>query len=360
MTREAAEPTVGRPRAIDVARLAGVSQSAVSRTFRPGASIAPATRSRVLTAATSLGYRPNVMARAVTTKRSGVIAVVMHDGMLLYYPEVLAALTRAVAQVGMRVMLFTVQREGEIDDAVDQIIGYQVDGAVVLNAVSGAALTALTRAGVAVVLYNRASAAHAIDAVGCEHAAAGRAMAMRLIGLGHRRFGLIAGPASSEIARERARGFAAVLAAEGLGDGLVAEAGGDFTYASGLVAARTALTVPHRPTALVAINDAMALGAIDCARSLGLGIPADLSIAGFDGNATMSWLAYDLETMVQPVDRIASAAVDMIAHRLRDPESAREQRVFQYSRRAGATVGPPRVGATQTATSPVCRSNSPR
>lgn len=134
------------------------------------------------------------------------------------------------------------------------------------------------------------------------------------------------------------------LAAAGLTDGLLGEAGGDFTYEDGVAAAAMLLAPDRHPTALIAINDAMALGALDHARSLGLRVPADLSVAGFDGSAVMHWLAYDLETMVQPVRRVAGAAAERLGRRIADPDPHPERRVFSYSLRAGVTVGPPSSG----------------
>ena len=119
------------PTSYDVALRAGVSQSAVSRCFRPGASIAPKTRAKVLSAARDLGYYPNAMASGLITKQSNLVAVIISNLANLYYPEVLAELTRRLSDRGIRVLLFTLQTEGEVAAILDQVWRYRVDGAIV-------------------------------------------------------------------------------------------------------------------------------------------------------------------------------------------------------------------------------------
>ena len=323
-----------RARGADVAAAAGVSQSAVSRTFRKGGSVAPDTRARVIAAAEALGYRPNAMARAVTTRRSGVIAIVMFADMAIYYPEALIELNRAAAAHEVRVMLFTLSSTAEIAAVVDQIIAYQVDGVVALNEVPDRAVAALARAGVPLVLYNRDHGDVPADAVGCAHEQAGEQIAALLVREGHRRIGLLLGPPGSPLARRRGDGVRTALAREGLAIDAAHQASGDFTYHGGIAAAQAVLAGGReRLTAIVAINDAMALGAIDHARKLGLDVPADLSVV---------WLAYELVTMAQPVDRMAAAAIELIQQRLRDPHLPIERRMFSCHLRDGRTVAPPR------------------
>ena len=128
------EPKPARRRlgtSYDVARRAGVSQSAVSRCFRPGgASVSPKTRALIMAAADELGYRPNAIAQGLITRRSNLVAVIISNLTNLYYPEVLAELTAKLSAQGIRVLLFTLAAESEIDEVLDQVWRYQVDGAV--------------------------------------------------------------------------------------------------------------------------------------------------------------------------------------------------------------------------------------
>ena len=204
-----------RPTALDVALAAGVSQSAVSRSFTPGASVSPAVRARVLTAAKALGYRPNAMARAIMTRRSGLVAIVVAVDTNLQYPEALSELARALSRSGRRIMLFAIDAMREVDAVVDQIWSYQVDGVVALVGLTDAQVALLEDHDVPVVLYNRLPGRRVVSSVGCDHDGCGRLLAEHLLGLGHRRFAVVHGPLHSSVASERLGGVAAALAAAG-------------------------------------------------------------------------------------------------------------------------------------------------
>ena len=123
----------------DVARIAGVSQSAVSRVFKQGASASESMRKRVLEAAAEVGYRPNAIARGLITQRSNMVAVLISRMTNLNYPEVLVQLTQAFSERGIRVLLFTIERESETPSVVEQLLQYQVDGVVTRRHAAGAA-----------------------------------------------------------------------------------------------------------------------------------------------------------------------------------------------------------------------------
>ena len=119
-----------RATSYDVAELAGVSQSAVSRVFQDGASASKQMRKRVMAAASKLGYRPNAIARGLITQRSNMVAVIMSQQTNLYYPEVLVQLTQRFSNHRIRVLLFTLKSEGDIDSTLEQVMRFRVDGIV--------------------------------------------------------------------------------------------------------------------------------------------------------------------------------------------------------------------------------------
>lgn len=325
----------------DVARVAGVSQSAVSRAFRSGASVAPATRARIQAAAKQLGYRPNALAEALITRRSNLVAVVISNLTNLYYPEVLAELTARLSERGMRVLLFALEAESAIDDMLDQIWRYQVDGAIVAARLSPAQLAAFQAEGVALVLYNRTSEDAPVASVSCEYSSGERTLVDRLVGVGCRRFGIIGGPMDSTVGEARVRVAVQRLAAAGITN--VPLDRGDFSYEGGHAAALRLLD--SRPPgsgtldAIVAANDVMALGAMDAARlERGLRVPDDISIVGFDGVAPALWRSYQLTTIRQPVRRMTAAAVEMLVARIGNPDLGAERRVFPGDFIAGATA----------------------
>jgi DNA-binding LacI/PurR family transcriptional regulator len=150
------EPRARGPTASDVARLAGVSQSAVSRSFTPGASISAAMRARVMRAAEALDYRPNLIARSLITRRSGMVGVAIGSLGNFLYPDMLERLAARLRDAGLRILLFTAPPDGDADPELAQIMRYQVD-AVILAAttLSSALAEDCRRAGVPVILFNR-------------------------------------------------------------------------------------------------------------------------------------------------------------------------------------------------------------
>jgi DNA-binding LacI/PurR family transcriptional regulator len=325
MSRLVSKPL--RTRAIDVALQAGVSQSAVSRTFGNG-SVSANVRARVLAAARDLGYRPNAMAAAVTTRRSNLVAIIMTTNTNSHFPEVLPELSRAADRHGMRVLLFTLDDPAEVNGMIDQILAYQVDAVLSLTEFPQEAATVLDEAGVDLLLYNRARASYPANMVSCDHRAAGRALGDHLLGLGHRKFGAIRGWRNSVLAIDRLEGVFDALRLAGLNTSKVVTANGDFSYDSGRAGAAEILGNDPEVTCIVCINDMMAIGAIDEAEALGFEVPKDLSVAGFDGVPASRWERYQITTMRQPLTQLAAGAFDLIIQRLQDRELARESRLF--------------------------------
>ena len=180
---------------------------------------------------------------------------------------------------------------------------------------------------VPVVLYSRLPGRRQVSYVSCDHAACDRILAAHLLEVGHRDFALVHGPAASSVAVERMAGVADELRAAGL-DGFAA-ARGDYSYGSGVEAARQlAAARDLNGVALIAANDMMALGALDHLRfALGVKVPAQAVVAGFDGIGAARWRSYDLTTVGQPLQRMAQAAAAMIAERV-NAEPVGERRIF--------------------------------
>ena len=325
------------PTSYDVAQRAGVSQSAVSRCFRPGSSISAKTRTRVIDAARELGYHPNAMASGLITRRSNLVAVVISNLTNLYYPEVLAELTRRLSDHGIRVLLFALQAESDVDAMLDQVWRYRVDGAIIAARLAPAQLRQFAKRGVPVVLYNRFGEGEAVSSVRCDSIGGEGLLVERLVAAGHKVFGVISGPADSYVSQERLQG--ALQRLNELGhDAIVVD--GAFDYDSGGQGLRELLErTERRLDALICANDLMAIGAIDCARSeFGLAVPGDLSIVGFDGVAPSGWASYRLSTVRQPVQRMTEAAVSMVLERIEDISLSPEVRTFAGSLVEGSSA----------------------
>ena len=317
----------GRATSYDVARVAGVSQSAVSRAFSPGGSVSDETRERIVEAARSLGYRPNAIARGLITRRSNLVGLILPSMASLYYPEIMVEIAAEVARRGARVLLITVDTAAEVGAALEGLWSFQVDGVIAATAMTAAQLEDFELHRTPVIFYNRAPPHHAGNSVAVDHADGEGRLVERLWQAGHRRFAMITGPDESEVAQQRAAGARATL--ERLGGCITAVTPGDYRYESGIEAFGRLWTEGERFDVVLCANDAMALGAMDAARlKHGLRIPEDVSVAGFDGFNAGRWLAYQLTTVRQPIGALAAAAVEMLFARIEDPDTAPERRLF--------------------------------
>jgi len=305
-----------RVSSIDVARLAGVSQSAVSRAFTPGASISEKKKKIILEAAIKLNYRPNVIARSLVQNSTKIIGLVMTRFLSPFYTTVLADFTRHIQESGYSTLLLNIDNDQEVQQVMSTALQYQVDGLIITSAnLSSPMVDGCIRSTTPIVLFNRYSENNDLSAVYCDGYDGGRMVADLLIPH-HKRFGCIKGEITSSTSRDRSEGFIARLAEHGIPDCMYEHA--DFSYVSGFEAAKKILGRDDRPDAIFCISDLMALGAIDAARTVyKLEIPKDISIVGFDNIPMASWQNYNLTTAAQPGPKMAEATVDLLLESIR-------------------------------------------
>ena len=303
-----------------VADYAGVSQSAVSRTFTPGASISPKTRSKVLAAAKELGYRPNAIARSLITSRSRIIAVVMAYLENLFYPDVLEELGRRLAAENYHVLLFTGFQDRDSDPVFDQLMQYRVDGIILASTSLSSQLSEeCTVAGIPVVLFNRTTEKDSGSSVTTRNREGGKLMAEFLVAGGHKSFGYIAGLESSSTNRDRFAGFRDTLKANGFER--IDVRYGNYHRADAEAAARELLSLKKRPQAIFVANDHMAVAVMDVARyEFGLSIPEDLSIVGYDDVGPARWPSYGITSVTQPIGPMVEATVDILMDQIASGE----------------------------------------
>jgi DNA-binding LacI/PurR family transcriptional regulator len=308
----------------DVARLAGVSQSAVSRVFTPGASVSPKMRAKVLRAAGELGYRPNALARSLITQRSRLIGVALAYLNNQYYPMALEKLSLRLQAEGYHSMIVFARNNEPADAIVNAFLQYQVDAVVLASvALSTPWAAACERAGVPVVLFNRGHEEPRFSAVTSANVEGGRTVARFLAAGGHRRIAYVAGWEQASTQRDREAGFREGLAAAGAS--LCARAVGDFDDGRAREAAFALFDRPpdRRPDAVFVCNDHMALIVMDVLRfELGLRVPADVSVVGYDDVPHAAAKAYDLTTLRQPVNRMVEATVRVLLDQLEQPGAA--------------------------------------
>ena len=312
---EATSRTVKRVTSIDVAKLAGVSQSSVSRVFSPNANVSAEKRERILAAAHQLGYKPNVLARGLITQSTNLIGVVVADVASLFYANFLSALTQRLSAIGKQIILFNVGLTQTADDVLPTLLSYQVDALIIAATTLSTDMAAdCARNGTPVILFNRDVELDQVSSISIDNEAGARQIAELMLSNGHQRFGYIAGIVSTQTNRRRERGYFDRLRQAGIDTILRAQ--GDYSYESGKAAALQLLTRADRPDALFCASDPMALGAIDAARSLGLRVPQDVSVAGFDNVPQAAWAAYQLTTIAQPMDALLDATMNRLEDRL--------------------------------------------
>lgn len=307
-----------RVTSFDVAERAGVSQSTVSRVFSANSpNVSEEKRDRVIRAARELGYRPNVIARMMRTRRTNIVGIVMANVTSPFYPYVLEMFLQRLQAVERQVLLFTAAPDQSVDDVLPLALQHQVDALVITSAtLSSQMVDICAHSRIPVILFNRYINGAAISAVCADNVAGGRLIADALLGGGHTRFAYIAGQANTSTNSDRQQGYMQRLAEYGV-QGVPVEAG-HYTYDGGHAAMTALLRQDSPPEAVFCANDIMAIGAIDAARALGRRVPGDVSIIGFDDIPMAAWGAYRLTTVSQEVGAMIDATLDLIEAKLAD------------------------------------------
>ncbi len=317
-----------------VADLAGVSRSAVSRVFTPGASVSKQTAEKVRKAAAELGYRPNAVARSLITGRTRMIGLVVAYLENYFYPEALEKLSNALQQRGYHVLIFMAsQTAGNIDEVLDEILDYQVDGIIAASVALSSDLATRCRAhGVPVVLFNRYQDIDGVAYVTSDNVGGGKEIARFLVAGGHKKIGYIAGWEGASTQRDREAGFREGLADAGLS--LHAREVGDFQAERAREAARRMFSGADRPDAVFVANDHMAFLVMDVLRfELGLSVPEDVSVVGYDDVPPAAWLGYSLTTVRQRANSMVERTVEVLLAQFDEDD---------------AEAGPAQVGPAET------------
>ncbi|KUF10823.1 LacI family DNA-binding transcriptional regulator [Pseudoponticoccus marisrubri] len=315
----------GKVTSAQVAARAGVSQSAVSRVFTPGASASRKTIEKVRLAAAELGYRPNVLARAMVSGKSRIIGVVVAYLENQFYPLALERLSVALQARGYHILIFTAYNSiGEADAVVEEMMDYQVDGIITASvAISSTLANRAKTAQIPVVLFNRGQNDSGLPSVTSANVAGGRKAAEFLLAGGHDRIAHIAGWQGSSTGRDRQAGFLSALQEAGVAPFALID--GMYKRDIAMDCARDLIAGPTRPDAIFVGNDHMAFAVMDVLREAGLVPGRDISVVGYDDVPLSSWGAYDLTTIRQPVNRMVDATVEMIIDHIETPGATPQQ-----------------------------------
>ncbi|MBB3882401.1 LacI family DNA-binding transcriptional regulator [Acetobacter oeni] len=300
---------------VDVAKRAGVSQSAVSRAFSRTASIAPGTREKILKAAAELDYRPNRIPAIMLSGRSGMVGVVVGGLSNPFYAGALEHLVCSLRERGLQVLLVHVDDALTLDDALEQLLGYRIDAVVTALAIGSKAVAkALDALRIPVICFNSRLTGQWISTVSSNNRAAGVVAARVLRERGVMQPVWLAGALRNAASVARGEGFRRGLGA--MAGELVSLQGAD-TYESGYDAVSAMLLRGVRPDGMFCSNDMMACGAIDalCERA-GLSCSRDVMLLGYDNIPQGAWRAYDLTTFDQGVGQLVKTACEVLANAL--------------------------------------------
>lgn len=304
-----------------VAKLAGVSRSAVSRTFTPGASVAPATREKVMRAAEELGYHVNDLARGVLANQSRLVGIVATKPELGFRAHLTAALAKALIGRGsIPILINTGQTEEELLAAQKMLIGHRAEATIIISGSPPASFFELAqRNGQPLVVIGRSE--QNVDHVRAGNSEASRNAANAFVEAGRQRLAVVGSLSRTPSIAERESAFLA--AAQALDMNVMAARGPDSDYDSGTAAARDLFSSGEKPDAVFCANDQIAFGVMDFIRhKLGLSIPEDVAVIGFDDVPEANWLSYKLTTFRQDPGVMAARAVDFLEHRLENPNAA--------------------------------------
>lgn len=324
--------------AADVAKRAGVSRSAVSRTFTPGASVSNEVRERIVRAADHLGYRVNRLAQSLINARSNVIGLVGTDLHQPFHAELLATLSAALLANGFQCMLLNAANAGrDMGALITRVLEYRVGAIVVMTGTPPSRIVeeCLTN-GVRVILVNKLLPGLAVDTVVADHAAGGRLAAEHLLAAGCRRLAVVSSAARTASLMGRLNAFRTRVADAGLRVRVWQD--GPTDYRAGSEAAR-AILVEEPFDGVFCVTDLLALGFLDAARSeFDRRVPEDLSVIGFDDIPQAGWSAYQLTTFCQPVHDLADEVMKAIRHRAEAPVTSRTLSTVPVRLVARATV----------------------
>jgi len=312
----------------EVAEQAGVSRSAVSRTFTEGASVSEKTRQKVLKAAELLGYHPNALASSLTTGRTKLIGLISNNFHNPIFLEVFDLFTKGLQDRGLRPLLVNLSDETDPEASVRMLRQYSVDGVIVASSTLPASFAKAFRdAGLPVVhSFGRFSSAPDVHVVGIDNVECGRMAARALVNRGYRRVGFLGGPQSATSTQDRLGGFLGELAnhsAVSVTHSFAAQ----YSFDAGRDE-MTRLLADNPADAYFCGDDVLSIGALAAVRMAGLSVPNDIGLIGLNDMQMARWEGIELTTIHQPIRQIIASSVDLVTTMLDDPARYPEARLF--------------------------------
>ncbi len=324
----------------EVAKRAGVSRSAVSRTFTQGASVSAKTREKVEKAADELGYSPNALASSLTTGRTKLIGLVSNNFHNPLFLEVFDLFTRSLQDRGLRPLLVNLTDETDPANSLRLLRQYSVDGVIVASSTLSPEFSlAFHKARIPVVhSFGKFAQAPRVHVVGIDNVECGRMAARTLIARGYRRLAFLGGPARATSTIDRRAGFFDVVDAHP--DVSATES---FAAAYSFDAGRSEMMrlIKAGPAeAYFCGDDVVAVGALSAIRENGLEVPEHIGVIGLNDMEMARWQSINLTTIRQPIRQIIDSSIDMVTAMIDDPARHPEARLFSCETVERGTLRP--------------------
>lgn len=301
--------------AMEVARLAKVSQSTVSRVFTPGSNVSEKTKKKVLEVAKELGYRPNALARGLIMNKTNIVGLAMRDIENPFYHEVLGKFTKGLREKGYQTLFVYTENDEIQQEEIAQFLEYNVEGVIVTDAyLSSKVVSQLHENQIPVILFNRYSKDIPCYSVSCDNYAAAQQIAKYLYEQGYQKMAYITGRVNTSTSQDRQRGFCDFLQQKGLVP-IIEE--GDYSYERAYEATMQLLKRGEQPDVIFGANDITALGALHAVKAMKLSVPDDIAIIGFDNIKMSSWPSHELTTWEQPVEEMVSLAINTLVNEMK-------------------------------------------
>lgn len=302
----------------DVATLARVSISTVSHVINGTRNVSPGTRQRVINAMQQVNYRHNALASSLRSNQTRVLGVLVPNSANPFFAEVISGIEAACFDEGYNILMGNANDDPERELAyLEVLISRQVDGILLVSA--GAHRTSLELINgyqKPVVMVDRTSSMDHVDEIYTDNYNGGLLATQYLLDLGHQRVACISGPSFLTPSADRVRGYKTALEQADIAVDESLILSGNFQHDSGYTACQALLEQPHRPTAIFACNDLMAVGALCAIQEVGLRVPEDISVIGYDDIPLAAYTSPRLTTIAQPAQELGKLAAKKLLHRL--------------------------------------------
>lgn len=296
--------------AAEVAKLANVSQSTVSRVFTPGASVSEKTKEKVLKVANKMNYYPNALARSLITQKTNIIGLAMKDIQNPFYHEVLGAFTKKLRAKGFFILFVYTENEEIQQEEINHFLEYNVEAIIVTDALLSSKLVdQFQDHNIPVIFFNRYDKNSHFNSVICDNINAATEIASYVYNQGYSDIVYITGKVNTSTNRDRQKGFTDFLITKGI-DVKILE--GNYTYKRSFQMTKELIESDHKPELIFGANDITALGALDALKVKNIQVPDETAVIGFDDIRMSSWPNYSLTTWAQPIEQMIDETIKLL------------------------------------------------